>query len=270
MENILKIIYDKSTKSKIIDIDDIDKIVNYLVIGNELNKQVSNMQIQQIRGNYLASYSPYEKTIYIYYNVIDKMLEDIDNNTIIENDFEMYLYKNISLLQIILHEIEHAKQIKIMHNENSLEAFILRLSSMVSDSTKENLYDLSPEERFAEIKSFSDIIKMILYINTKIENLHNIIATEKLQRLLKGYHFENNVVESPLINYYVLGNKESYLKYFEWCNDKNKILYDKLYNIYSESDRLFYGMPISINEFCNLLEILVLNKKKYTKILRLS
>lgn len=62
------------------------------------------------------------------------------------------LYKNLSILQVLLHEIEHANPEKISYSENSLEAFIIRMSSLVNNSSNENLYEYCPEERLAEIK----------------------------------------------------------------------------------------------------------------------
>ena len=57
MENVLKIIYDKSIDNKIIDIKDIDKILELLIIDSQLNNYILNIDIQPIRSNNLASYS---------------------------------------------------------------------------------------------------------------------------------------------------------------------------------------------------------------------
>jgi hypothetical protein len=63
MENILKIIYDKSINNKIIDIDDIDKILDFLINVKQLNNYILNIDIQPIRSNNLASYSSYSKKL---------------------------------------------------------------------------------------------------------------------------------------------------------------------------------------------------------------
>ena len=42
------------------------------------------------------------------------MVKDIDNNILNINKFETTLYKNLSILQILLHEIEHANQQKML------------------------------------------------------------------------------------------------------------------------------------------------------------
>ena len=66
MENILKIIYDKSIKNETLSIKEIDKIIEILVIEKNLNDYILNINFQSIRGNNLASYSYSSKTIFIY------------------------------------------------------------------------------------------------------------------------------------------------------------------------------------------------------------
>ena len=66
MENILKIIYDKSINNKIIDINDIDKILELLINKKQLNNYILSIDVQQIRSNNLASYSNYSKKITVY------------------------------------------------------------------------------------------------------------------------------------------------------------------------------------------------------------
>ena len=184
MEKILKIIYDKSIKNKILDIKDIDEILELLIINKGLNDYILSISIQSIGGNKLASYSNYKKNITLYTKTIDHMIKNIEKNILIASSLEISMYKNLSILQVLLHEVEHANQQKIAYNENSLEAFIIRMSSLIHDRYKEELYDYCPEERFAEIKSFEDLLLMINYLNKKLNNLSEILNTEKLQRLL--------------------------------------------------------------------------------------
>lgn len=57
MEGILKIIYDLSTRNSLLNINDIDKIIDYLINKNNLEKYIVNIDVQRIRSNNLASYS---------------------------------------------------------------------------------------------------------------------------------------------------------------------------------------------------------------------
>lgn len=163
MESILKIIYDKTIDNKILDLKDIENILEILVIEKNLNDYILNINIQQIRSNNLASYSSYTKEITVYTEMINKMVKDIEKSILNINVFETTLYKNLSILQILLHEVEHANQQKIAYHDNTLEALIIRLSYLVNNGYDKNLYEYCPEERLAEIKTFEEICILVNY-----------------------------------------------------------------------------------------------------------
>ena len=253
METILKIIYDSSIHHKILNFKDIEKILELLVIEKCLNEYVLNIDFQLIRSNNLASYSNYTKKITIYTNTIDQMIKDIENNVLNVNEFETLLFKNLSILQILLHELEHANQQKISYSNNTLEALIIRLSYLVNDSYNENMYEFCPEERLAEIKSFEEINTLIDYINNKLILLPKIIEMEKLKRQLRGYHYKNNFVTVPIIEYFTLGNKKNLLEAFDLPNS----VLD-----YTLDDRYKYGFPISNIEYGTSMKKLLLSLQK--------
>ena len=241
MENILKIIFDKTSNNEILTLRDIDRIMELLVIEKDLNKYILNIDVQQIGSINLASYSNYTKKIIIYTKTIDQMVKDIDVTILNTDSFETTLYKNLSILQVILHEVEHANQQKIAYIDNTLEALIIRLSFLVNNNNDERLYELCPEERLAEIKSFEEIKTLISYINNKLVLLPEIIEMEELKRQLKGYHYKNNFVTIPIVDYFTLGNQQKLLKALE--------LTDDIQEKYILSERFKYGFPISISEY---------------------
>ncbi len=166
------------------------------------------------------------------------------------------LYKNLSMLQILLHEIEHANQTKISYTDNTLEVFILRMSYTVNDYYSETLYEYSPQERMAEIKSYKEIISLISFIENKLYNLPTILETEKLQRLLRGYHYNQGKISSPIITFFKQAGKESILQSFDWyrLHDLNTV-----YTNYSIDERFNYGFPISLDEYSNNIKKLILS-----------
>lgn len=255
MENILKIVYDKSLKHTIINLSDIEKLVELLIIDKDLNEYVSNISVQQIRGNNLASYSNYTKQITIYSNVIEVMIGNMDKNSMLVNDFEKILYKNLSILQVILHEIEHANQEKTSYSENSLEAFLLRIANLVSCDRKVYLYECDPNERLAEIKSYNEIIELIYPIKNQFIELSNILKVELLKRNVRGYHYQlNNTIEYPVQAYFTMGQRSHLLETFDWydkyhCNSlkKSVIQYDLI-------ERFKYGFPITLGEYSTSLK----------------
>ncbi len=250
MENILKIIYDKTINNKIIDFKDIEKILDLLIVEKSLNEYILNINIQPIRSNNLASYSNYSKKITIYTEMIDKMVKDIENNLLNVNGFETTLYKNLSILQILLHEVEHANQQKIAYNDNTLEALIIRLSYLVNYDYDEKMYEYCPEERLAEIKSFEEINTLISYTNNKLNSLPSIVKMEILKRNLKGYHYKDGFINVPIVDYFSFGKKKKLLDAFDLTGDALEK--------YTLNERFKYGFPISTNEYGNSMKTLVL------------
>jgi len=257
MENILKIIYDRSISNKILNLNDIEKILNLLTIEKDLSKYISNMEVQQIRSKHLASYSNYTKTITIYSNIIDLMMHNIDKTLKITNEFEKTLYKNLSILQVIMHEVEHANQEKIIYN-NNLESFILKLSELIDDDAI--LYEYNPAERLAEIKSYKEIILLLDNLNNKTERISSLINTDNIQRLLRGYHYKNKDVTYPLSSYFKLGNKPELLIPLGLHENEKKVI-----SIYNLEDRFKYGFPITTDEYATSLNFLITSTNKYFK-----
>lgn len=77
---------------------------------------------------------------------------------------------------------------------------------------------------------------MINYLNKKLNNLSEILNTEKLQRLLGGYHYIKGCIDASLINYFTIGNRTDLLNYF--------VLNTDLLN-----EIMKFGFPISIDEY---------------------
>lgn len=88
MENIFRIIYDKTKKRDILDKKDLVKILEIAIVDKQLNDFVQSVNIQLIRSNGLASYSVDTKKITIYINTIETMKNNIKKYTLIGNEFE--------------------------------------------------------------------------------------------------------------------------------------------------------------------------------------
>lgn len=112
------------------------------MINKNLNDYVLGINVQQVRSNNLASYSDCTKKVTIYTEKIEQMVNNIENNILTDSDFEITLYQNLLILQVILHELEHANQQKIAYSQNSLEAFIIRLSYLIHVDTVKNYMNI--------------------------------------------------------------------------------------------------------------------------------
>lgn len=255
MENVLKIIYDKSINNEIIDINDIEKILVLIINKKQLNNYVLNIDVQPVRSNNLASYSNYSKKITIFSQTIELMLDNIQYNVLNINDFEKTLYKNLSLIQVILHEVEHANQEKMLYVENTFEAFIIRMACTVGSFYFNNLYEYCPQERLAEIKSYKELIFLTSYIKNKLDKLPLFLEMDELQRFLRGYHYKNDKISSPLITFFKQGKKEFVLESFDWYRMGS---FDSFYIQHDLEERFYYGLPISLDEYSNSMKNLVL------------
>lgn len=263
MENILKIVYDKSKGRKILTVNDIENILGLIIEKKKLQEYILNMDVQQIRSNNLASYSNYTKYFTIYSDMLNKMIVEIEKSLIIDDEFEKLMYKNLMILQIILHECEHANQEKILYVDNTLEVFILRLANLISEN--ETLYDYKPNERFAEIKSFEEIIISLKLLEKSFSFLDNLLNIDKIQRQLRGYHYANSEISYPTEIYFSKGGKENLLSSFDWYNDEYSDSLVQVSSKYTLYERYFYGFPVYDTEFASSLKELVDGKSKYFK-----
>lgn len=266
MDYILKLIYDTSVNRKILNVNQIEKIITLLVESKKLQGYILSMDVQMSNKNNLACYSFDDKKIIIYSNIIEMMIENIEQNIVILSDFEKHLYKNLSILQIILHEVEHAYQEKIVYSENSVEAFIIRLSSMAQIENYDSIYEFSPKERLAEIKSFNEIINLVRLSEKNLFNLFSILNQEKLQRNLQGYHYRGTKnIEYPLMSYFTLTGKLQLLSSFEWFKEDYIDTLNLSTKQYEQEERFKYGFPVTIDEYTSSIKRLVLSAKRNFK-----
>lgn len=256
MEKIIRIIYDKSIKHSLLNLTDIMNILALVISNKQLDNYISNIEVQKKRCKTTASYSEYNKKIIIYKEAVMSMIQNLCNNLRIINNFEKTLYINLSIFQVILHEIEHANQLKKIMTVNDLETFIIRISRLVNFNNS-YLYEYAPHERFAEIISYTEIKNMLYYIIDELNELPSIINTEILQRLLRRYHFSNDMIQYPINTYFQIGEKAKLLEVFEWYSQNNKTAFLQVAKQYNYQDRLLYGFPISTDEyFCSMKKLI--------------
>lgn len=281
---LLRLIYDYSINGKLVDINFIEKLIDIVVTSKQLDKYVYNLAIlpekeSQIEdGISIASYNPFSKVISVYVDGVNQMLEHNDRYLVLFENIEQIFYKNLSITQVILHELEHANQRKIIEKESSLESEILKLSSaeiniktgikliksgysveqvmiyimtkkMQSINNYRKNYDIAPEERLAEIKSYQEIIDLLSHIKKYVPNLLEFEQTNKLENLLRGFKYDSGFLISPTITYLLESENAHSLNKFEWFNqDYYKCLHQSK-EMYSLEDRLKYGLMIDDKEF---------------------
>lgn len=268
---------------KALDIKFIDEILDIAVNSKELNDYVKAYEVNtsEVKSN-VAEYDGETKKIVIYEkSMCERILFDLINTTICYdvNDFEKRLFINSFLVQVLLHEIEHANQKRIIENENGLEASILKLcefeispkSELLFEKSEtgkllaklhvaarlfkykvlyKELYDYAPHERLAEIKSNQEIADSLSFIDR-----NNIVMKKreisKLESVLRGYEG----TFSPTINYLYNQDRIQELKSFDWYSDSEEEAIKLSKERYNLKDRMKYGLPIDEKEHQFVKEI---------------
>ena len=281
-KGLLRLIYDYSVKDKIIDKSYLEKFIDVVVNSQELNDYVRDMELSPDYENELslATYNPLSKKIKINSFGILNMLGYNTKYRKLFTKIENTFYDNIQISQILLHELEHANQRKIVDTKNNLESDILRLSmAQISDDKLEQLlnqgfsmgqlllymqykgavnkknyeenYKKAPEERLAEIKSHQEIFHLLSYIKEYIPNLLDYENTTWLEQMIRGYNPEFGYIESPTIRYLLDNSCEVGLSHFDWYDENPNKCLKKTREKYTLEDRMKFGLMIDEDEYSN-------------------
>lgn len=289
---LLRLIFDYSKNGKLVDKAYLEKLIDLVVNSKDISEYVQNSDIvrsgtkETIGGILLAEYRPSRKLIKIYSEAMERMLEEQDRYQVLFNGIEQIFYKNVLITQIILHELEHANQRKIIEKENTLESKVLKISVTNLDTNflnkllsqgftleqltyyiqrekqlREEHYLLLPDERFAKTKSHQEIVKALKPIKEYTPNLIEFEQTNVFENLLRGYFYNLGAIASPTLEYGKISRKFNRLKKFLWYDENDQECLRKAKESLSLKERLNYGLPIDTNEFDDLSNSLVLARK---------
>ena len=245
MEKILKIVYDKSKNNDFLSIKDIEKIIDYLLEKNILNRYVKDLKVFKDESTSVMSYSRVTKTLCIFRKNLLKQISAYESqarNAISDN--EIYYFINFNLLHIILHEIEHVKNEKKIILNNDLESKIINteIQCLINDRNIEGYekdkkkfnemekameiynkyYIYSPQERIAEINSYTEVHKLTEQGKYFIPHTNKIMELLIYRSLLKGY--EKDRMYCPTMYYLEkICKKDEYKDLPIYNKDKNKM-----------------------------------------------
>lgn len=260
MENVLDIIYNYSKKHKLLDKEAI------LLISTLLIKKynISNINDIYITKKFLEN--RIETLAYLKKRKITICLSNL--NSFIKNDENFinnypnnlcyYMERNLQILQIIIHEMEHSIQHMMFKSEsNDIETRLLNLEFDYIVNMKEGyldsfknyknyrkkiktyniLYPLRFTERMAQINAYSKIIETITPIKNEIPELFSL--EEKIKEASK---FANYV--SP-DKYGLPGPTILFFNYLKKTDELDLIDHINL----SYEERLKYGFNLTSEEY---------------------
>ncbi len=239
-EEILKLLIDYSLDGKMADMYYILKLA--VIMGSDRNLQDYLYLIKKRKSKInsdLAYYSS-KKEIVVY---LDNIYKYINKHNVFKgmfNDFEKILYKNYVFTQIILHELVHVEQEKMVEdlisgntppNLKNLILYISRIRRIDEDI----LYSISPNERFADIDSFKIMLDVLERIKDKVPNLIDYTKGSIIYHTLRGY---NKSSVSPTIDFTSKVDSFGFGK-LVLSSYLNSNLYLTL------EERIYYGLHIS-------------------------
>lgn len=291
-----KLLFDYSINRKRVDENYISELFDIIINGKNLNEYVRDYRIIDecektgFKSQYsVASYNGETKIITLSKEGIDIVVKNQMKYSYLFSDIEYFLYINLLATQIILHELEHVNQEKLIHTGSDMESKILMISSAYDIKLIEKLvmskkinplvaflyeyikvekynnkyykfYIYSPHERLAEIKSYQQIIDALSIFNQYSKRIIEFEKICKLENMIKGY---DDYSFSPTILFLKKLKKQEQLKQFDWYSDNSEEALKLSMQHYSLEERLKYGLPASIYEQ-EMIKKYILSSIKYS------
>ena len=195
------------------------------------------------------------------------------------HDQERKLYRNLIFVQMLLYEVEHMEQYrKVKSDLLDFESKLLRLcygptlyyemhqsevtsfdyatiASILSYFEFEAIYYMEdPRERMAQIRSHQQILKLIRSFYKESTDIYQHEENELNFERIHGYKFIKEKFVAPTIAFLSGMTREEALKFFKVDMECKELLNESLKNsilrTYSLEERLLFGLPIRMEEYC--------------------
>lgn len=246
--NISDSIFNYIENSEDINLDDfIKNMSNNIIDKLDLRQYVGDIKILEVYDKNISSRGllDNENNVCVFKQGIESDLNERLEQVPGLSEHEIKLYRCLLYTKTVLHELEHAKQKKLLAEdiENTMvETLITRLC----DSKRRNdnvgyycLYDAYPTERLAEVQALRTITKVTERLENK-SDIELVAACIKKQAVFEEfYNYYNYGLSGPTEQYFSLLDSSSFsiLK-----NEKEK-------REFSLEDRTLYGVEISRKEY---------------------
>lgn len=144
-QEIFKFIKRASDNNRVLNRTDVREIFEYLKDSEDLALVCDSIDFESLDGSTLARF---------LYN-LNMIIMDLDK--IIVNSVNDSVYGiNLSIVQSLLHEIEHVKQLKMFRFEKSFDNSHNDIEKILIDSSYNYLSNLNLDKNLAQIKDFED------------------------------------------------------------------------------------------------------------------
>lgn len=288
---ILKLIYDYSINEKLADKEFIDKIIEIVVSKKSLNRYVKSLQFTELYKNdyevACAAYDTSNMRISVDYESIQIAMKQYSYYDQLFHTLERTMFKNLTITQIILHELEHAFQNKQADNmlDNSIEAKLVRasfsilhmmdnprlLTAFLNDEISKRdfifldeqykklykkYYLINPSERLAQVNSFKLIIEVMKPIKEYIPNLYDFELASSIGEMVKGYGNSWKHAICPTQLFLFDTGQDDVWNGFDFYDQDFNQLIENVCHKYNLARRFQLGLPVSRNEYNTLVKCL--------------
>lgn len=294
---ILRLIYDYSCSGKLVDLKFIDKIVDIVVTNRGLSHYVRNIKLTDKldKDDYkvaCAGYNSLNNNILVDYESVRIVLDNLTYYDCLFEGIEPIMFKNLTITQILLHELEHAYQSKQADDkfDNSIEAKLIRASLVLEQVIKnpklltrlldekvneqefiiyilhnrelyKKYYKMNPTERLAQIKSFKSIVKSIEPIKKYIPNLYEFNNASLWEEMIKGYQESWSEGSCPTQVYLNATRQSDMWSGFDFYSQSTDSLIKNVSKHYSLEKRLSFGLPVTNREYSSIEDYLYTTNK---------
>lgn len=291
-KEILKIIYAYSANERIIDDEAISRLIEVVVNERKLNSYLKLVTVTEAleKSDHMitcASYNLIYKTMEIDYDGITRVLQNNEQYSDSLNNIEFLMLQNITIIQIILHELEHVYQNKLseQYDINTIESKLINVCFQLENAIKnpdildamlnrlntnlfflmdyyrkiyKDTYIYNPSERLAELNSYFLVKDSIKQLKNQFPRLYLFIQTNLIKRALMGYQEAwADQSSCPTEKFLKYINQEQLWQSFPFYDSKPKKLYKNVAQEYSLVRKLTLGLPIYNEEFEALEERIV-------------
>ena len=251
----------KSEKDKELDNQFIsDAYTIFMERERNLSPYVKNFEISEEASNCYGAYSNENRKLIVYKNNIKKVEEKNIN-------------PNLIALQVLRHELEHARNLKTLYEGRSdIESLIVSYSlqdyaldhGMIPLSTYNDFdrillryeieanYEIDPGERIADIKAWKYLVNLLK--NQRISEDLLTARSMLYYAYIRGYKDNRYYLDAPTFQFLLNANMLHAFNSLKTRIDEQNYTFEK---------RLMYGLPLTYHEYDSKILQKVKLKKKY-------
>ena len=177
-----------------------------------------------------------------------------------ENEEESYMFKNLLMLQTLLHELEHVKQHKMLDaGSNDLESNLLRAINSIKTPITISSYVYDPTERLAQIRSYTKMKEIVSLLPFDLDKTKSYFSTNLKAELTHGYDEDISATEKFFSILDATEKLDTVLEEHKLSNIKFSVgdIFKSLssqYRLRRDSRIVELGLPISKNRLNRVIE----------------